>query len=96
MSAEMRVVRASVVFLTLAIPQIDSEHSRQRSILGYPAHHVAVAVLEALDDVPAIYLSQIYQLQAGSSPIGSDIPLHRPLQNQFPYPRWYTCFGFRV
>jgi hypothetical protein len=46
----MRVVRAAVVFLTLAIPQIDSQHSRQRSILGFPAHHVAVAVLEALDD----------------------------------------------
>jgi hypothetical protein len=50
MRTDMRVVRAAVVFLTLAIPQIDSQHSRQRSILGFPAHHVAVAVLEALDD----------------------------------------------
>jgi hypothetical protein len=50
MSAVMRVVYSAVVFLALAIRRIDTQHSRQRSILGFSIHRVAFVVLEALDN----------------------------------------------
>ena len=54
-STVMRVVWAAVVwvavvFLALAIPRIDTQHSRQRSILGFSTHRVALVVLGALEN----------------------------------------------
>ncbi len=50
MRTATRVVYAAVVFLALAIPRIDIQHSRQRSILGFSIRRVAFVVLGALDD----------------------------------------------
>lgn len=50
MRTVMHVVWTAVVFLALAIPQIDTQHPRQRSILGFSIHRVALVVLGTLDD----------------------------------------------
>ena len=46
----IRVVSAAAVFLVLAIPRIDTQHPRQRSILGFSIHRVALIVLGALEN----------------------------------------------
>jgi hypothetical protein len=47
----MWVVAVAVVFLALAIPRIDTQNSRQRSILGFSMHRAAVVVvLGVVDD----------------------------------------------
>lgn len=46
----MRVVGVVVVFLALTIPRIDTQHSRQRLILGFSMHRAAAVVLGVSND----------------------------------------------